>query len=183
MGRMYEDQEPDVDVFEIDGEFVIHAALPGVKPEDIKVDATDDSIQISANYCSFHEDEPGEQKRGEEGKNWRQHRQSRYSRQGSFSFAYSFPQEIRAQDARADFNNGRLELHLPKVETDASTGRVRQIPINSAGQPALTGSAPGQGAAAKSTGNDANKPADLRTETSTQKPAPKQETAARKKAA
>jgi HSP20 family protein len=37
-----------LDVFETDGEYTIEASLPGVKPEDLKVSATDDTITIRA---------------------------------------------------------------------------------------------------------------------------------------
>ncbi len=37
-----------LDVFETDTEYVIDASLPGVKSEDLKVSATDDSITIRA---------------------------------------------------------------------------------------------------------------------------------------
>jgi HSP20 family protein len=139
--------EPDVDVFENDQEYIVHAALPGFKPEDIHVEATNDSIRLSAEYRSpWDENRPENAGQGEgaDAQNLKQHRQSRFSRQGSFQFNYSFPQELRAEDVRADFNNGRLELHLPKAQPDSSANRPRQIPVTtggtSTGAPQLTSS-------------------------------------------
>jgi HSP20 family protein len=129
LGEAAEETEPDVDVIESDGEFVVYAALPGVMPEDVHVEATDDTVRISAEYRSPWESGEHVQEEGAKPPMFRQHRQSRFSRQGSFQFSYSFPQEIRADEARASFNNGRLALHVPKVQQDSSAGRPRQIPV------------------------------------------------------
>jgi HSP20 family protein len=40
--------EPEIDFYETDTEFSIHAALPGVDPKDIHIEATDDTIQMWA---------------------------------------------------------------------------------------------------------------------------------------
>src|SRR5687767_585773 len=38
--------EPDVDVYDDDREYIVHAALPGCKPEDINLQATGDSVML-----------------------------------------------------------------------------------------------------------------------------------------
>src|SRR5436309_938143 len=40
--------EPDVDVFENNDAYIIHAALPGMNQEDIQVQATNTSIRVTA---------------------------------------------------------------------------------------------------------------------------------------
>src|SRR5438067_2331939 len=41
IGRM-SGMEPDVDVYDNQNEYIVHAALPGCRPEDINLQATDD---------------------------------------------------------------------------------------------------------------------------------------------
>src|SRR5262249_18447942 len=51
--------EPDADIFENDNEYIIQAALPGVNPQDIHVEATEDSIALSAETrMSYNPSEP-----------------------------------------------------------------------------------------------------------------------------
>jgi len=50
-------EEPDVDIYENDQEYVIHAALPGVDPKDIHLEATEDSITLTAETRSPFEGE------------------------------------------------------------------------------------------------------------------------------
>src|SRR5207237_9182779 len=57
--------------------------------------------------------------------NYTQHRQSRYSSMSRFQFAYTLPSEINPNQVRANFRNGRLELHLPKAQPPAK----RSIPV------------------------------------------------------
>jgi HSP20 family protein len=117
--------EPDVDLFERDGEYTLFAALPGVKPEDVHVEATDNSVRLWAEYRSVMPQQDAESGQGE---TVRPHRQSRYSSEGRFEFSYTLPGDILADKARAEFNNGRLELHLPKAQMD-TTSPVKQIPV------------------------------------------------------
>ena len=156
-----EDSEPDVDIYENDGEFVIHAFLPGVDQNDIEVRATQNSISLTAEIRSpFDQQGEGTQSDGNtpgtgqardqqrEGANQSgvsrtdqavgdqsnqaphtQHRQSRFSRYSRFQFSYMLPNEICPDEVRAQFRNGRLELHLPKLRKAQTNGAVR-IPIN-----------------------------------------------------
>src|SRR5438067_2301068 len=58
--------------------------------------------------------------------NYTQHRQSRYSSMSRFQFAYTLPTEIDPNQVRANFRNGRLELHLPKAQPPAK----RSVPVS-----------------------------------------------------
>jgi HSP20 family protein len=155
--------EPDVDVYESDTEFVIHAALPGIDPKDIHLEATEDSIQLTADSRSPFEDQQGgagggggnggAASGGAEGQKMKQHRQSRYSSHQHFEFSYSFPEAVKAEEAKAEFKNGRLELHLPKRETPETRSRGIRIPINGGQQqPALSASGQGSPSANRAPG-------------------------------
>lgn len=118
--------EPEVDVYESDDAFTIHAALPGVNPQDIWIEATQNSIQLTAEGHSPFRPEAPVQAAGQPPQ-WphTQHRQSRYSRIHRFQFAYALPSEIDADAVKAGFHNGLLELHLPKLRPAGH----RSVPI------------------------------------------------------
>ena len=94
---------PKVDVIENDQAFEIHVAVPGVNKEDFKIDLHDSYLTIS-----------GERKIAEEKKekNYR----SIETQYGSFSRSFSLPENVAAEKINAKYNNGILELTIPKDE-------------------------------------------------------------------
>ncbi len=71
--------------------------------DDISIDVTDDTITIS-----------GERKQEEEKPGEKYHlREQSY---GSFSVSYTLPSEVKADDVKAVYKNGLLEVALPKAE-------------------------------------------------------------------
>ena len=131
--------EPDVDVYDNENEYVVHAALPGCRAEDINLQATEDSVMLTCEYRSPFENEkqqaPGANQH--QGTNQNQGggptalRQSRFSTTGRFEFSYTFPDEIDPNQISADFKNGRLELKVPKVQVEGR-GKPIKIPIQGA---------------------------------------------------
>jgi HSP20 family protein len=126
--------EPDVDIYEHDNEFVIQAALPGINPQDIQVEATENGITLSAESQSGSEMPTQEQtETSQTGQRPPiQHRQSRYSSQSRFYFSYQLPTEIKPNEVRAEFRNGMLELHLPKSQPQ--TSKAIPVTIHSEGK-------------------------------------------------
>lgn len=105
---------PAVDIYEEGDELVVKAELPGLKKEDIEVKLTDDYITIS-----------GEKKKEEkvEEKNY-----FRYERSyGSFSRTFRLPVEVQTDKAKAKFENGVLEIRIPKTEEAKTKERKLQI--------------------------------------------------------
>ena len=92
-----------VDVYETDDAVVVKSAIPGVKPEDIDITVTGDTLTIK-----------GETKFEEEVKEENYVR--REMRYGSFSRTLTVPASVVADEAEAEFENGVLTLTLPKVE-------------------------------------------------------------------
>ena len=92
-----------LDVYETDDELVVKAVLPGVKPEDVDVSITGDTLSIK-----------GEFKAEEETKKRSYYRQER--RYGSFHRAITLPTEVETDKAEAVFEHGVLTLTMPKAE-------------------------------------------------------------------
>ena len=104
-----------LDVAENENEFVLHAQLPGVKPEEVQITVHGDTVLIR-----------GETKAQEEKKGQTWHVRER--RFGAFQRAISLNAPIDADKANAEFENGVLKLTLPKAET----ARPKQIKVGAA---------------------------------------------------
>ncbi|GAQ95769.1 HSP20 family protein [Thermodesulfovibrio aggregans] len=105
---------PAVDIYEEGDDLVVKAELPGINKEDIEVKITDDYITIS-----------GEKKREEkvEKKDY-----YRYERSyGSFSRTFRLPVDVQTDKAKAKFENGVLEIRIPKTEEAKKKERKLQI--------------------------------------------------------
>ncbi|MDD5229025.1 MAG: Hsp20/alpha crystallin family protein [Methylococcales bacterium] len=97
---------PAVDVKEEGNQFVIHADIPGVKPEDIEVN-------LEAGILTIKGEKKSESKTEKEG-------YTRVERtQGSFYRRFSLPGASADSEAVvAKFKNGVLELTIPKHEAE-----------------------------------------------------------------
>lgn len=93
---------PLVDIAEDGKEFTIKADLPEVKKENVKVTLEDGSICIT-----------GERKQ-EKDEQRQFHRIERPY--GLFERRFSLPEAALADKMKADFENGMLRVHIPKVE-------------------------------------------------------------------
>ncbi len=97
-------QPPSIkmDVKEQGDNYLVHAELPGVKKEDIHVVVDGNQVSISAEIKQEKEIKEGE----------RILRSERYF--GKVSRSFQLGQEIDDTNAAAKFNEGVLELTLPK---------------------------------------------------------------------
>ncbi|MES2236455.1 MAG: Hsp20/alpha crystallin family protein [Pseudomonadota bacterium] len=91
-----------VDVKERENAYAIHAEVPGVKKEDIHVSIDGAVVSISAERREEKEVKEGEQVL----------RSERYF--GKISRSFQLPQEVDEAQASAKYNDGVLELVLPK---------------------------------------------------------------------
>ena len=96
---------PAIDVTENNDAYVIKAALPGWKPEN--VDITFESGTLTLKGEVNEESEQNDQ-------NTRWHR--REIRRSSFARSVTLPTEVEADKAKAEFEHGVLTLTLPKAE-------------------------------------------------------------------
>lgn len=106
--------EPYTDIRETEKEILLTADIPGVKKEDIEINVTDEGIEIRAETDLEKDDE-------KDGFIRRERSYSRYYR------GYSLPSAVDPEKADATYNNGVLEIRLPKktVEKKGKTIDVK----------------------------------------------------------
>lgn len=95
-----------MDVSEDDKAYTIHAEIPGVKKEDIHVSIEGNQVAISAEIKNEKDVKEGEKVL----------RSERYY--GKASRVFSLDHDVDEATAQAKYNNGVLELHLPKKIAD-----------------------------------------------------------------
>lgn len=103
---------PVVDISEDANEYLIKAELPEVKREDVKVTVENGMLTLS-----------GERRLEKQESGKKYHRVERAY--GSFVRAFNLPEDTDADQVRADFKDGVLQVHLTKKET----AKPRQIEV------------------------------------------------------
>jgi HSP20 family protein len=109
---------PAMEIVERDGQYIVHADLPGLKPEEVKVELTDDALVIEGERKSQYEDNQGGVQRSER-------------RYGHFYRTVPLPEGTNPEQVRARFENGVLEVTMPVPEQKSNR---RQIPIEGVSQ-------------------------------------------------
>ena len=100
------DWAPPVDISETGQEFVIRAALPAVKKEDVEITVEAGMLTLS-----------GERRQKDEQKDEKFHKvESLY---GSFSRSFALPETIDAGAISAESKDGVLTIHVPKTKVEA----------------------------------------------------------------
>ncbi|KAJ2961778.1 hypothetical protein NQZ79_g3032 [Umbelopsis isabellina] len=103
---------PAIDISETDKNWVVHAELPGVNKEEIKLEYHGNAMVIS-----------GESRRSKDYEKENVRYQER--RYGSFSRSVPLPENVDKTKINAKFENGLLEVLIPKSEE--STPRKIEI--------------------------------------------------------
>jgi len=94
---------PALDVYQTASEIVVKAALPGVKPEDVSIDITGETLTVK-----------GQSKADQEVKREDYLYQER--RYGAFSRSVVLPGGLKTDKAEATMDDGVLTLTIPKAE-------------------------------------------------------------------
>lgn len=94
---------PPIDITEQDNQYQLRVELPGIRPEDLKVEVLNDSIIIQGETKEEH---------AEEKKNY-YHRECRI---GNIYRQVALPGTVRTEGAIAELKHGILTLRLPKQE-------------------------------------------------------------------
>lgn len=106
---------PAVEFNETDNAIDLKVEIPGMAPEDISIEVTADSVAITGERKS-------ETKTEENGSTRSEFRYGKYQR------IIPLPMPVQNVEAKADYKDGILSLHLPKDEV-AKT-RVVKVPIS-----------------------------------------------------
>lgn len=93
--------QPRVNIQETDKEYVISAALPGVKKDDVKISVQDGVLTLSGEYKAEKE---------EKDKNYLKREMS----YGSFQRSFILPAGIHPENVKASHKEGILTVSLPK---------------------------------------------------------------------
>ena len=133
---------PAIEVAEREGNYVIHAELPGLKPEEVKVELRDSALVIEGERRSEHQENRGGVHRSER-------------RYGQFYREIPIPEGVNPDQVKARFENGMLEITAPVPQARSNS---RQIPIQSTGaQSTSTQAASGQSASTAQSGGAQSK--------------------------
>src|SRR5258708_36546719 len=97
---------PKVDIIENENSYELHVAAPGLSKEDFNIELKDNSLTVS-----------GERKFSNEKKEKNYH--SIETQYGSFLRSFALPENVDSTKINARYNNGILELTIPKDEKKA----------------------------------------------------------------
>ena len=117
MGKHAEAWMPAIEVKEANGNLVVTAELPGVETQDVKVDVTDETLTIQG--------ERKQEKKEEKEGFYRSERSY-----GRFYRSIPLPDGAKADQIKAEMNNGILAIKIPLAETKQKS---RQIAVSASG--------------------------------------------------
>jgi HSP20 family protein len=106
--RMFEDMlegrqrswAPAIDVVRDNGNLVVRADVPGIKPEEVKIEVENDILTVSGEH---------EERKEEKDKNFLR-RERRY---GSFTRSMALPPGVEAKKIKAKTHDGVVEVTIP----------------------------------------------------------------------
>jgi HSP20 family protein len=100
------------DVLDEGDHYVINAELPGVVKEDVKLNVSDNNVEISAEH--------------------KEEKKKNYIRKERRAFSYHrslpLPEKVDSAKAKAKLNNGILSVEIPKV-TPTPKPKSKDVPI------------------------------------------------------
>ena len=94
---------PAMDLVENDDDFVLRADLPGLREDDVKIEVEDNVLTVSGERQVEHEDRKDGYYRLERGS-------------GAFRRSLTLPEGVDAEKINASFEDGVLEVRIPKPE-------------------------------------------------------------------
>jgi HSP20 family protein len=102
-GKMTRRWAPAIDLLEREDSLVLKADLPGLSEDDVKIEVRDNVLRISGERRADFEDKQNGYYRVERAF-------------GSFSRSLTLPEGVDADKIDASFDNGVLEVKIPKPE-------------------------------------------------------------------
>jgi HSP20 family protein len=108
------DWAPSVDISETGEEYLIRAALPAVKKEDVNVTVEDGMLTLS-----------GERRQKEEQTDEKFHKVESFY--GSFSRSFALPDAVNEAAIKAESKDGVLTIHVPKSKVEATKPTMTKV--------------------------------------------------------
>lgn len=103
MEMPFKGKMPSMDVIDQDENILVRAEVPGVEKKDLDISVTENTLTLKGKTSHEEKEAKGDYYRCE------------ISR-GAFSRTVTLPHEVDADQAKASFKDGLLELTLPKVK-------------------------------------------------------------------
>lgn len=134
MGRLFEESyvaptagnrtlaSVETDIHESQEGYLIEAAVPGLKPQDLEITLHDNVLTLSGEFHASAQPE-----------GVKTHRTER--RYGQFTRSFSLPSALRGDGVTANLDNGVLLINVPKAEE--ARPRKINVAIGSTGQHVL----------------------------------------------
>lgn len=97
------DITPRVDVIDREEEILVRAEVPGVEKKDLDVELSGQVLTLKGERRHEEKEEKGTYYRAEIAR-------------GGFTRSIRLPEGVDLEQAKADFKDGVLEIHLPKTE-------------------------------------------------------------------
>jgi len=107
---------PAVNISEDEKEYNLELVVPGFKRDDIKIKVDDDMLTIST-----------EKRTETEEKKKREYTRREYGYSG-FTRSFHLPDNVKDDSIHAHFEDGVLEIKLPKSQTQVKASK--EVPIN-----------------------------------------------------
>jgi HSP20 family protein len=107
---------PTADVYARNGSLVVKVDLPGVEPEDIHVKVFEGELTLT-----------GERKAEKEVKEEGYYRKE--ATYGFFERHMTVPKGIKESEIKAEFDNGVLEISMPRATKVEELPRAKEIPV------------------------------------------------------
>lgn len=104
---------PAVNIYELQGEYLLTAELPGTRVEDLDLSVSGGVLKLRGRRSSSSEVAEDQFRRSERA-------------QGQWERSFTLPERVNEHELHAELVNGVLKLHLPK----APSALPRQIPVS-----------------------------------------------------
>jgi HSP20 family protein len=107
---------PAINIYELDDEYTLEMAAPGMKKKDFYVDIDNGLLEIKVEK---------EDSKEEESRNYTR-KEYDYT---SFYRSFNLPDTVKDEKVKAEYKDGILKIHLPKVEASIKAP-VKEIAIS-----------------------------------------------------
>jgi len=90
-----------LNIYEVKGELVVEAPVPGVKKSEVTVEVAEGTVKIDAIHAETEEDKKEKQAI------------YRAQRMSEFHYSASLPKEVKEDEAKAKLEDGVLKVQIP----------------------------------------------------------------------